>query len=96
MNESTLYRKLVDLYAGSELPAELEEEMEAAGFRDKELSHDMTTLRQTVELMRTSPRPALTEESMQRILMKLYSRGVDIQPKAPEPMHLQYHLPIAG
>ncbi len=90
------YRKLVDLYAGGELPQELEEELEAAAFRDPELSHDMTTLRQTVEALRRSEDVPFTEESYQRILMKLYAQGVDIQPKAPTPAHLQYQLPIFG
>ncbi|MFN3683855.1 MAG: hypothetical protein ACK41F_07950 [Fimbriimonadaceae bacterium] len=90
------YRKLVDLYAGGELPQELEEELEAAAFRDPELSHDMVTLRQTVEALRSSEDVSFTEESYQRILMKLYAQGVDIQPKAPTPAHLQYQLPIFG
>lgn len=90
------YRKLVDLYAGSELPQELEEELEARAFGDPELSHEMTTLRQTVEALRRSDDPTFTEESYQRILMKIYAQGVDIQPKAPTPRHLQYQLPIFG
>lgn len=96
MNDGALYRKLVDLYAGGELPAELEEEMEWASFADPELGHDMATLRKTVEALRAAPIPAYGEESMQRVLLKLYARGLDLQPRAPEPTHLQYHLPMNG
>jgi hypothetical protein len=93
---SELYKKLVDLYAGHELPAELEESMEMAAFSDPGLSHDMMTLRKTVDMTRSDMGPDFTEESYQRILMKLYARGVDIQTSAPEPTHLQYQLPIQG
>jgi len=91
-----LYKKLVDLYAGRELPAELEESLEMAAFTDTELNHDMTTLRRTVDALQTSPGGEFTEESYQRVLMKLYARGADIQTKAPTPTHLQYHLPMQG
>jgi len=88
------YKKLVDLYAGGELTEELEEELEADAFRDPELSYEMTTLKRTVDLIQSSPEPNFTEESYQRILMKLYARGVDLQHKTPTPAHLQYSLPI--
>lgn len=88
------YKKLVDLYAGEELTEELQEELEAEAFRDPELSYEMATLKKTVQIIRNSPEPDFTEESYQRILMKLYARGVDLQPKAPDPAHLQYSLPI--
>lgn len=91
-----LYQKLVDLYAGGELPAELEDQMDWAAFTDPTLSHEMTTLRKTVGVLRAIPAPEFTEESYQRILMKLYARGVDVQPGAPDPTHLQYPLPIQG
>jgi hypothetical protein len=91
-----LYHRLVDLYAGHELPKELEEEMELAAYGDPELSHDMATLRRTVDRLKNTPQPEFTEESYQRILMKILSRGVDIQTPAPIPSHMQYHLPIQG
>lgn len=91
---SEFYRKLVDLYAGRELPAELEDEMELAAFNDQELSHDMASLRRTVDVLRNDSGPDFTEESYQRVLMKLYARGVDVKPRSPEPTHLQYQLPI--
>lgn len=93
---SELYSKLVDLYAGRELPSELEDQMELAAFNDAELNHDMTTLRRTVDIVKSIDGPEFTEESYQRVLMKLYARGAEIQTKAPAPMHLQYQLPIQG
>jgi hypothetical protein len=93
---SELYSKLVDLYAGRELPSELEDQMELAGFNDAELNHDMTTLRRTVDMVKSIENPEFTEESYQRVLMKMYARGAEIQPQAPDPYHLQYQLPIQG
>lgn len=93
---SELHKKLVDLYAGRELPSELEEELEMAAFADTELNQDMTTLRRTVDALRGTQGGDFTEESYQRVLMKLYVRGADIQPKAKDPIHLQYHLPMHG
>ena len=88
------YKKLVDLYAGGELTEELLEDLEAQAMRDPDLSYDMSTLKKTVELMQSVPGPNFTEESYQRILMKLYARGVDLEPQSPHPAHLQYSLPI--
>ncbi|MBV6457356.1 MAG: hypothetical protein HONBIEJF_00464 [Fimbriimonadaceae bacterium] len=87
-------KKLVDLYAGDELPTELKDELETAAFGDPELSHDMSTLKQTVQLLKESDRAEFTEESFQRVLMKIYARGVSIETRSPSPSHLQYHLPI--
>ena len=91
-----LYKKLVDMYAGRELPAELEEQMEFAAFGDPELSHEMSTMRRTVDLLQSEPAPEFTEESYQRVLMRLYSRGVEVETKTQTPAHLQYHLPMQG
>ena len=91
-----LFKKLVDLYAGHELPSELEQDMESATADDNNLRFEMTSLRNTVDSLQGDPGPEFTEESYQRILMKLYARGAAIQPKAPAPAHLQYHLPIQG
>lgn len=68
------YRKLVDLYAAGELPQELKEELEAAAITDRELSHDMATLTTTVETLQSMPKPEFTEESFQRVLIRLYAR----------------------
>lgn len=95
MNQE-FYKKLVDLYAGHELPSELEDQMEMAAFTDADLSHDMATMRRTVDALKADRGPDFTEESYQRVLMKLYARGGNIQVSSPAPAHLQYHLPIQG
>jgi hypothetical protein len=95
MNQD-FYKRLVDLYAGRELPTELEEEMELAAFSSPALSQDMASLRRTVDTLRSDRGPDFTEESYQRVLMKLYARGANIEPKAEAPLHLQYQLPIQG
>jgi hypothetical protein len=91
-----LYRKLVDLYAGRELPIELEEQLEDHAATDGALALEMTELRRTVDTLKAAPAPEFTEESYQRILMKVYARGVEIQTQAPAPTHMQYHLPMQG
>ncbi|MBC8064396.1 MAG: hypothetical protein H7Y17_06175 [Chlorobia bacterium] len=91
-----LYSKLVDLYAGHELPAELEDQMELAAVADGGLNHEITTLRRVVDTLQSLEEPDFTEESYHRILMKLYARGADIQPQAPVSTHFQYNLPLQG
>ena len=88
------YNKLVDLYAGGELTEELEKELEQEAFLDPDLTYEMSTLKKTVDMIHSVPEPTFTEESYQRILMKLYARGVELQTKSPDPAHLQYSLPI--
>ena len=90
------YRKLVDLYAAGELPQELKDELEAAAITDKELSHDMATLTTTVETLQSMPKPEFTEESFQRVLIRLYTKGAPIQTHSPDPGYLQFHLPLQG
>ena len=91
-----LYKKLVDLYAGHELPAELEDQMELAAASDPELNHEMTTLRRVADTLHQLDEPDFTEESYHRVLMKLYARGVDVQPQVQASSHFQYNLPLAG
>jgi hypothetical protein len=93
MNET--YKKLVDLYAGNELPEDLTLEMEQAAQTDPELRQDMTSLRQTVETLQNDDF-IFTEESYQRVLMKLYAKGGHLQTQSPDPRHLQYQLPMSG
>jgi ppGpp synthetase/RelA/SpoT-type nucleotidyltranferase len=93
MNE--IYQKLVDLYAGNELPEELANEMEQAAETDPELKQDMKSLRQTVETLQNDDFN-FTEESYQRVLMKLYAKGGHLQTQSPDPRHLQYQLPMSG
>lgn len=94
MNET--YKKLVDLYAGRELTDELDGELESAAQADPQLKAEMATLRKTVDSLRDLPEPEFTEESYQRILMKVYARGIEVQKQSPDPVHLQYHLPMQG
>jgi hypothetical protein len=91
---SEFYTKLVDLYAGGELTEELNAEMERAAIGDPDLGHDMMSLRTTVRLMQESPAPEFTEESFQRILLRMRQRGADVEVPSPEPAHWQYRLPI--
>jgi hypothetical protein len=94
--KNELYNKLVDMYAGHELSAELEDEMEMAAASNPALNHDMTTLRRVVDTLKTLDEPDFTDESYHRILMRLYARAGDIQPQTPAPTHFQYHLPLQG
>lgn len=94
--KNDLYNKLVDLYAGKELPQELEEELELAAYTNPTLSHEMATLRRTVDMLQADQGLEFTEESYQRVLMKLYARGAVIESTTSIPLHLQYHLPIQG
>lgn len=94
---SDLYKKLVDMYAGHELSAELEDEMELAAFNNPSLSHDMSTLRKAVDMLRAEKAPTFTEESNQRILMKILARsGVEMDRQTTDPHHIQYQLPMQG
>lgn len=90
------YQKLVDLYAGEELPEELNDELEAAAAADPALSHDMFTLRRTVLALKAQEKPDFNDETHYRILLKMQQGGAEVQPQAPEPGHFQYHLPIQG
>ena len=92
-----MYAKLVDLYAGDELPEELQAALEAEAAGNPALAQDMSSLRQTIKAVKHhAPSVEFTEESFQRILMKMYARGVDAQTKSPTPAHIQYHLPMSG
>lgn len=95
MPANDMMRKLVDLYAERELPAELEDPLEMAASGDAELRRDMASLRHTVDVVRRE-RTYYSEETHQRILMKLYAQGAGIEPPSPEPSHFQYALPING
>lgn len=88
------YKKLVDLYAGSELTEELTDDMEHAAMGDPELAHDMFSLKKTVDALKAIPSPTLTEESDTRILLKMQIQGAEVRRRSPEASHWQYHLPI--
>ena len=94
---SELYKKLVDMYADRELTEELIQEMEAYAETDDELKQDMISLRATVDILREMHGDVeVSEETYQRILLKLRSAGVQIETAAPEPQYWQYQLPMHG
>jgi hypothetical protein len=88
------YNKLVDLYAGDELPVELNDQMEIAAYADADLRRDMKTLKQTVEMVHSDAGPEFTEDSYQRILTQIYSK-IGAKPVSFESSPLQYQLPIS-
>ena len=92
-----LYKKLVDLYADRVLTEELEQELEAYADTDHELKQDMSSLRTTVDILHEMQGDVkMSEETYQRILLKLRSAGVQIETAAPEPQYWQYQLPMQG
>lgn len=91
-----LYWKLVDLYAGHELPTAVEEEMEIAALAEPDLAEEMRTMRETYDCLKDEPVPEFSEETNQRILMKLYLAGTDLEPATPATPHFQYQLQIQG
>ena len=93
---NNFYKQLVDMYAADELGAETALELEQVAMGDPNLKTDMVSLKSAVDALRTIPNPEYTEESHQRILMKLYARGATVESRSPEPFHLQYQLPISG
>ncbi len=96
MNQSEMYQKLVDMYAGNELPEELMEELETAAFGDAELAREMRSLRVTVNALKAVQTPPFGEETFHRILFKLYAAGADPEIHSPSPALLQYQLPMSG
>lgn len=91
-----MYWKLVDLYAGHELPTAIEEEMEIAAMTEPTLAEEMRSLRETYDILHKEDGPEFTEETRQRILMKLYMKGVNLEPAVPNVTHFQYQLHIQG
>jgi hypothetical protein len=91
-----IYNKLVDLYAGSELSEELEQDLESYAAQNPSVKDDITSLKSTVERLRNTKGAEFTEESNQRILMQIYARGGKIETRSPEPAFFQYHLPISS
>lgn len=90
----TLLQRLVDLYAGDELPEELERDLEELAADDADLRQDMDRLRGVVALLRAHPPARYTEETEQRILLKLAMAGASIEAADATPSHWQYPLPI--
>ncbi|MCE9560121.1 MAG: hypothetical protein K8R88_14380 [Armatimonadetes bacterium] len=94
--KNEFYKKLIDMYAGDELSSELKDELETAALSDSELSHEMFSLKTTVEALRSSPEPEFTDDTFQRILMRMYRQGVDVKTHMPESPHMQLRLPLTG
>ncbi len=90
-----LYEKLVDMYAGKELPSELNAELEAAALENPELAEEMETLTLLVDSLKEIPAPLYTVETEARILRKIEQQAVLNQPRSI-PSYLQYPLPMQG
>ena len=91
---NTFYRKLVDLYAGDELPQELHDELEAAAKDDPALSHDMTTLSGTVQALQASKTDGMSEVCYQRVLRRILDEANLTEARPVN--HDQYRLPLSG
>lgn len=93
--DSTFYQKLVDLYAGRELPEELEADMVDRSATDPRLDMDMSTLRATYDRLHAEPAPEFSEDTAFRILMKIQNwSGEDFSPVSEQQTNWQYRLPI--
>ncbi len=93
---NTIYDKLVDMYAGQELAEDLNAELEAAAASNPTLKADMASLRSTVNRLQSDSENPYTDETHARILMKIYARAGEIERGTPEPIYLQYQLPMSG
>lgn len=91
---SDLYRKLVDLYAGGELPEDMIDDLQQAAGLDDSLATDMATLKQTVDLLRSDPAPEFNEQDYLRIIFRMQTAGADIEFAEAERHPGQYQLPM--
>lgn len=96
MNSDNLYQKLVDLYAGDELPQELMDELEQAALTQPGLAWEMQTLRTVVRQLHAIPAPPEMEASLENVLAKLRQEGVPIKEDEPKVVYLQHYLPLGG
>ncbi len=96
MNSENLYQKLVDLYAGDELPQELMDELETAALSDSKLAWEMQSLRTVVRHLQSIPAPTEIETSLQNVLNRLKDEGVDVAAQESKVVYLQHYLPISG
>lgn len=87
--------KLVDLYAGQELSADLCSELEEAAIADPELAYEMESLTLVVQSLQEIPAPLYSSETEARILRKI-ERQVTLNQRREVPSYLQYHLPMQG
>lgn len=91
-----LLPRLVDLYAGRELPSELEDDLAAAALSNDALAADMAAMRSVADLLASDRPAAYTEETRQRVLRRLLVAGSSVEESAPAPAHFQFALPIQG
>lgn len=89
-----LYRKLVDLYADDQLTEEMVAELNAAALNDESLKVEMSTLKQTVDLLKSDTGPEFEESDFLRIIFRMQTAGADIQFAEPELHPGQYQLPM--
>lgn len=94
MNQD-FYQKLVDLYAGDDLSAELMEELGQAAATRPHLAEDMRTLRMTVELLRSLPAPSYSPLTEENILERMAAEGVNLRKSATSETAAQYLLPFS-
>jgi len=78
------------------LSGDLDDEMQSAAQNDAELAYEMNSLRSAVDILKNDNSVAFTEESYQRVLMKVYAKGGELQTRTQPPAHLQYQLPMQG
>lgn len=90
-----LYEKLVDMYAGKELPTELNTELEAAAAENPVLAEEMESLTLLVDSLKEIPAPLYSSETEARILRKIDQQATLNQPRSI-PSYLQYPLPMQG
>ncbi|MBA4292836.1 hypothetical protein C0431_07665 [bacterium] len=89
-----LYRKLVDLYADDQLTEEMVAELTAAAKDDDILKSEMSTLKQTVDLLKTDSGPEFNESDYLRIIFRMQTAGADISFEERESHPGQYQLPM--
>ena len=95
-DEQTFLKKLIEVYVGGDLGDETGGSLRQMVMGDPILEKDLLEMEMTYEQLKGIPAPEFTEESYQRILMKVYTRGGEMQVQTPTPSHLQYHLPLQG
>lgn len=88
--------EMVNLYAEGSLSEEAAAAMDARVGADPELEAEAASLKWVVDQLRSDPGPVFTEESYQRILIKLQQKGAEIPPAKTTPAFWQYQLPIQG
>lgn len=90
------YKKLIEVYVGGDLGTSVSKDLKQVVDGNEDLKQDLVEMQAAYNALRDLPTPEFTEESYQRILMKVYTRGGELQTRTPVPSHLQYHLPLHG